>query len=66
MIVSCMLCIRKFDVNQGDPQYQKLLTKETKYYICKLCNSEVKTEARHASGIDPDSLDPDRYDKLIP
>jgi hypothetical protein len=62
----CMICMKQFDINKGDPQYRKLIVKETKYYICKSCNSEVKTEAIHSSGIDPDSLDPDRFDKLIP
>jgi uncharacterized protein YlaI len=66
MIVSCMLCKKKFDINQGDSQYRKLLTKATKYYTCKSCNTEVKTEAIHSSGLDPESLDPDHYDKLIP
>jgi hypothetical protein len=61
-----MICNKKFDINQGDPQYRKIVAKETKFYICNPCNTNVKTEAIHVSGIDPDSLDPDRYDKLIP
>jgi hypothetical protein len=66
MIMPCMLCKKKFDINHGDPQYRKLLAKETKYYVCKSCNTNVKTEAIHSSGIDPESLDPDSFDKLIP
>jgi len=66
MIVSCMFCTKKFDINQGDSQYRKILQKETKYYICNSCNTDVKREAIHSSGINPESLDPDRYDKFIP
>lgn len=66
MNVSCMLCTKKFDINYGDPQYRKLLAKETKFYVCKTCNTDVKTEAIHSSGIDPNSLDPDNYDKFVP
>jgi uncharacterized protein YlaI len=66
MIVACMLCKKNFDINKTDSQYRKLAAKETKFYICQSCNTEVKSEAIHSSGIDPNSLDKDNYDKLIP
>ncbi|MGM0883241.1 MAG: DUF2197 domain-containing protein [Bacillota bacterium] len=51
MIVICMVCKKEFDINLGDPQYRKLIAKETKYYICQYCNTQIKREAIISNGI---------------
>lgn len=61
-----MCCSRNYDIDRSDPQYRKLANKETKLYICKLCNTLSQNEAISATGIDPNLLDPNKHDKLVP
>ncbi|MGG1637734.1 DUF2197 domain-containing protein [Paenibacillus sp. NRS-1760] len=65
MHVNCMLCRKPFDINHSDPQYRKLIEKQTKYYICQSCHSKTTKEASAMSEIKPEGLDPKGYDKLI-
>lgn len=65
MLVNCMMCRKEFDINHSDPQFRKFIEKQTKYYICLPCNSNTKKEAISLTGINPDSLDPHGYDKLL-
>lgn len=65
MLVHCMMCRKKFDITDRDPQFRKIAEKLTKYYICSSCNSQTRKEAISSSEIDPDSLDPKGYDKLV-
>ncbi|WP_164669728.1 DUF2197 domain-containing protein [Virgibacillus doumboii] len=63
MIMNCLLCSQKFDVDPDDPQYKKLARKETKFYICKSCNNDTKQTSINSSGIDPTSID--KHDLII-
>lgn len=65
MLVHCMMCRKPFDITDRDPQFRKIAEKLTKYYICSSCNSQTRKEAIASSEIDPNSLDPKGYDKLV-
>ncbi|MBE1446788.1 uncharacterized protein YlaI [Paenibacillus sp. OAS669] len=62
----CFTCNGKFLLDPSDPQYRKVKTKQTKYYVCRSCNSSIQGEAVKQTGLDPKLLDPKGYDKFIP
>jgi uncharacterized protein YlaI len=64
--VRCVLCSRNYELDQSDPQYRKFVNKETKVYVCKRCNAQSQNEAISTTGIDPNLLDPEQYDKIVP
>lgn len=64
--VQCFNCNGKYILEHSDPQYAKIKSKQTKFYVCKSCNSSIKGEAIKQTGFDPKLLDPKGYDKLVP
>jgi len=60
-----MSCRKEFTLTPGDPGYARLKNKQTAYYVCPACNQTMKREAIQSTGIDPDLLDPKKFDRLI-